>query len=107
MVKAGVKKEGGFQINRIAACVFGVYLIHDNSDAVRDLLWHRIFRVAQWYDKPLPLLILLCVLSVFAVFAVCAGIDYLRIRFLEPGALALTGKAEELIRHKSDRSAEQ
>lgn len=107
VVKAGVKKERGLQINRIAACVFGVYLIHDNSDAVRDLLWHRIFRVAQWYDKPLPLLILLCVLSVFAVFAVCAGIDYLRIRFLEPGALALTDKAEALIRRRTDRSAEQ
>ena len=37
-------------INTVATATFGVYLIHD-SDIIRHLLWHEIFKNAQYQNS--------------------------------------------------------
>lgn len=66
-------------IDKVAACMFGVYLIHDNP-AVRDILWLRIFRHAEYFAS--DYLIANIVVSVGLVFCVSTLIEYLRIQFL-------------------------
>lgn len=77
-------------INTLAACMFGVYLIHD-APFVRPLLWQRLLRAdsALYLNVLFPLLALLCVA---AIVAVCALIDRLRARFVEPPMLAAANR---------------
>jgi len=68
-------------INTIAASTFGVLLIHANSNAMRQWLWKDTLNNVGAYNKIwMPLH---AIGSVLVIFAVCAGIDYLRIRFIE------------------------
>lgn len=69
-------------INEIAATTFGVLLIHANSDAMRRWLWQDVLDVVGAYGS--PRFVLHAFLSVLVVFLVCALVDMLRIRFLEP-----------------------
>lgn len=60
-------------INEIAACVLGVYILHDN-DLIRPLLWKRISPNLRYVKNPfihMPV-------KVFCVFAVCVAIEMLR-----------------------------
>lgn len=68
-------------INAVASSVFGVLLIHANSDAMRKWLWEKTLRCTDFYDS--PYLILHAVLSVLGIYLICTVIDQLRIRFLE------------------------
>jgi surface polysaccharide O-acyltransferase-like enzyme len=63
------------QINTIAGCTFGVYLIHENP-VVRTLLWKKLLYVAPYIDS--LTLIPRILLNVVIVFCVCILIEFLR-----------------------------
>ena len=68
-------------INTIASSVFGVLLIHANSDAMRHWLWQDFLHCPSLYESRwLPLH---AALSILGVFAVCVVIDQIRIRLIE------------------------
>lgn len=66
-------------INRVAACTFGVYLIHDNP-AMRNILWINIFKHAEQLES--NDLIFRIIISVLIVFTVSTIVEYLRILIL-------------------------
>lgn len=68
-------------INTIGASIFGVSLIHANSDTMRRWLWRDLFDNVGHYNNKLFWLspIIICII----IFIVCIIIDYLRIRFIE------------------------
>lgn len=76
-------------INGIAACTFGVYLIHDN-DYMRPFLWHYVLKNSEYQSSPYMIVHML--ISVIAVFVICTIIEFIRkqtieklwIRFGEP-----------------------
>lgn len=73
-------------INKLGACAFGIYLIHDNP-AVREILWIWLLKHKDHYASPiLPVRILL---SVIVVYVVCAMAEYLRIRYVEKPLLRM------------------
>lgn len=69
-------------INRFAECTFGVYLIHDSLIG-RNYIWYSLLKVdtVQYNSALYPLWF---VLSVLGIFIVCALIDMLRIKWVEP-----------------------
>lgn len=68
-------------VNALASTCFGVLLIHANSDTMRQWLWRDVCNNTGVFSKPwMPLHAIGCVLIIFLV---CAGIDYLRILFVE------------------------
>ena len=62
-------------INRIAACTFGVYLIHDN-DYVRPFLWHYLLKNSEYQSSPYMIVHML--ISVISVFVICTIIEFIR-----------------------------
>ena len=67
-------------INEIASTIFGVYLIHSNSN-MKHWLWNEFLNVdAQFYSQ---YYVLFSVLSVITIFIGCTLIDLIRIRFIE------------------------
>lgn len=68
-------------INMVAASTFGIFLIHSNSYAMRDLLWNDLFSNEIIYAS--PLFWLFAFLKVTVVFVVASAIDILRQRLLE------------------------
>lgn len=68
-------------INAIAATTFGVFLIHDNCQAMRQWLWHD---VVDLYGQSLSLPYYFYVpMAVILIFITCSTIDCLRINTLE------------------------
>jgi len=68
-------------INTISATTFGVFLIHANSDAMREWLWNHIINCAGHYgDTYMPLYVVGCI---FAIFASCSLIDLFWIKCIE------------------------
>ena len=64
-------------INLIAQSVFGVLLIHANSDFLRDWLWRQLLAVQDmFYSKNACIYALVCVMGIFMI---CSFIDRLRI----------------------------
>lgn len=85
-------------INKVSATVFGVLLIHANSDAMREWLWGYVVDVQALYlTSPLPLLIVESVFTALVVFAACSAIDMLRIRFVEKPVFAKVSANKERI----------
>ena len=70
-------------INTTASAVFGVLLIHANSDTMRTWLWSDLLHNKAMYARPWGIAIAHAVLSVAVVFIVCVGIDLIRQRFPE------------------------
>ncbi len=68
-------------INSIAATIFGVLLIHANSDAMRQWLWKDTLNNVGMYSS--PWLVIHAFGSVIGIFIICSLIDMLRIRFVE------------------------
>ena len=69
------------QINIVAQSVFGVLLIHANSDAMRIWLWQHILSVQKHFNG-----VYACayaIVCVICIFVVCITIDYLRIHTIE------------------------
>lgn len=62
-------------INGVAACTFGVYLIHDNN-FVRPFLWGDVLRNAAYSDS--GLLIIHMIVSAVGVYLVCTAIEFVR-----------------------------
>ncbi len=69
-------------INTTAAATFGVLLIHANSDAMRQWLWHDTLQNAKVYY--MDYFAMHAVLAVIGVFVICVLIDICRIKFIEP-----------------------
>ena len=63
-------------INWIAASVFGVFLFHASSDAMRRFLWQDVAHCQEWFNT--PLLPLHAVLTIIGVFMVGLIIDKIR-----------------------------
>ena len=80
-------------VNAVSATVFGVLMIHANSDAMRAWLWGDLVDVPGLYEAlPAPLLALASCGAVLAVFAVCSAMDALRIRLVERPLFAWVGE---------------
>ena len=70
-------------INLIASGTFGVLLIHDNSTAMRQWLWHTLVDVKQIYALDGLASLYLIVLVILAIFFACVAIDILRKNTIE------------------------
>lgn len=82
-------------VNKLSACTFGIYLIHDNF-AVRHIIWMRIFRLAEQFDS--AFLALYIIATALAVFFGCALIEYLRIRILGKPTEMLAASIEKNVK---------
>lgn len=78
-------------INAIAACTFGVLLIHGNSDIMRHWLWKHICNVSGAYHSQYFILHALTVPVL--VFTACAAFEYIRIHTAETPLIELCLKA--------------
>lgn len=70
-------------VNVISTTVFGVLLIHDNSNFMRYWLWKSVVGGTSLFDLPVYKLILFSISTVCVVFFVCSIIDLLRQRVVE------------------------
>lgn len=68
-------------INTVASCMFGVLLIHANSDTMRQWLWRDMLDNVGWFATDYAVVHALA--SVAGIFVVCIVIDFLRQRFVE------------------------
>ena len=68
-------------INIIGASIFGVLLIHANSDTMRHWLWSSFLKNTEWFST--NNIYIHAIVSVISIFIVCAIIDQLRIRYIE------------------------
>ncbi|WP_446425022.1 hypothetical protein, partial [Mailhella sp.] len=67
-------------INRIAACMLGVYLIHDNN-FVRPWLWKKVCHVADHFIR--SEFIYWGLMTIVLVLCVCTIIEFLRMYFMD------------------------
>lgn len=74
-------------INTVASAVFGVLLIHANSDAMRTWLWRDTLHNAEMYGQ--RGFVLHAILSVIGVYIICTALDLIRIRLIERPVFAL------------------
>lgn len=68
-------------INKVASCMFGVLLIHANSDTMRQWLWRDTFNNVGWFANDYA--VLHALISVTVIFIICIGLDFFRQRFVE------------------------
>lgn len=68
-------------INKIAATVFGVFLIHTSGDAMRHFLWNDLLKTPEFYHA--DSLYLHAFISALGVFSICSVIDMGRIMWIE------------------------
>ena len=68
-------------INLLAQSVFGVLLIHANSNAMRQWLWIDTLQNTQIFDS--PWLVFHALGSVIGIYLICTAIDQARIHLLE------------------------
>lgn len=76
-----MKIEYSKWINTIASSMFGVLLIHANSDTMRHWLWRETLQNANHYGD--NHYILYALISVVTVFIICIIIDQIRIHTIE------------------------
>lgn len=70
-------------INTLGATTFGVLLIHDNSDVMRNWLWSDILWNVGWFANSTIIVIAHNIISVMLVYTICTAIDWLRIMLFE------------------------
>lgn len=75
-----------FVINELAACSFGVFLLHTANSTLRTWLWGDLLHVKDLFDS--EFLIVHALMSICLVYAVGSIIDTLRRKFLEPKAIS-------------------
>lgn len=80
-------------INTIAQSVFGVLLIHANSDNMRQFLWNDFLKNTLFYNSPLFILMIHAGVAIFGIFCVGTLIDQLRIHFIEKPFLRLIDRS--------------
>lgn len=69
-------------INTVSACMFGVLLIHANSNTMREWLWKDMLDNVYYYST--QYFALHAFLSVLGVFIICTIIEFVRIKTIEP-----------------------
>lgn len=89
-------------INTLAASAFGVLMIHGNSALMHQWLWKDTLQNTAVYES--PYLVLHAVLSVLGIYLICAGIDMLRIRWIESPFFAWYAKKEDKLRETFGRA---
>jgi surface polysaccharide O-acyltransferase-like enzyme len=77
-------------INTLAACTFGVYLLHD-SLVGGTLFWKIIFNVAerQYFSRFYPVL---AIGTIAIIYVICSLIDFIRLKVFETRALKIANK---------------
>lgn len=80
-------------INAVSSTIFGVLLIHTNSNAMRQFLWKDVLNISGMYND--SLLIVHAIISVIAIFVISSMIEYLRIKYLEKPFLSWLDKKEK------------
>lgn len=70
-------------INIIGGTTFGIFLIHDNSVAMRQWLWQSVINSNSQLQLPLSQYILFSIASVLVVFMVCSAVERLRQLLIE------------------------
>lgn len=71
-------------INMVGGVTFGVFLIHTNSDAMRQWLWKETVDCVGHFTSSLLWTLGYAIISVLLIFIVCAGIDWFRGKYIEP-----------------------
>ncbi len=85
-------------INVIASSTFGVFLIHANSNTMRQWLWEDVLNNVGMYNS--PYLYEHAIVSVLVIFAICVIIDQMRIHFVEKPFFVLWDKYFPRINYK-------
>ena len=75
-----LKIENNKLINTLAGTTFGIYLIHENQ-LLNKVIWHKLFKFDLFLDS--KFLFAYMIFAIVTVFLVCAGIDWLRQRYVE------------------------
>ena len=70
-------------INKMAESVFGVLLIHANSDAMRKFLWVDLLHNKDVFSLQFYDVVIHSVICTISIFIVCVIIDQIRIKFTE------------------------
>lgn len=70
-------------VNRISACMFGIYLIHDNA-CVRPYLWGDLLHVERLWQLPAGQFVLAAVIIIGGIFIACLLIEFLRSLVMAP-----------------------
>ena len=81
-------------VNIIASATFGVYIIHDSA-IIRPLLWHELFKNAQYQDS--VFLIPYSIIVVAIVYVACTLIDILRQYTVEKPFMIIVNRYSEKI----------
>ena len=79
--------------------MFGVLMIHANSDAMRQWLWQDLLKCPSFYES--RLLPIHAALSILGVFAVCVIIDQIRKRIIEQPAEQIYQRLTALVKKRS------
>ena len=88
-------------VNAVASTALAVYLIHENK-ALREWMWSDVVRVqACVFEAWMPLHAIFWAL---VIFAVCAAVDLLRQRFIDPLWLRLIDRLPP-VRRELERAA--
>lgn len=95
LVFKNMKPVSSKLVNRCAASMFGVYLIHDNP-GIRQIVWGTLFRNSAFAES--DLLFLYAILSILVVFLASLAIDQLRIATLEKPVSRLIDRMLEKMR---------
>ncbi len=88
MFANNIKIKNSKFINRTAACMFGVLLIHANSDVMRRYIWKDLCDNVGMFTE--PLFYAHAILVPVAIMTVCVIIDYTRIHTIETPAIKWT-----------------
>ena len=84
-------------VNAVGAATFGVLLIHANSETMRQWLWRETVDCVGHFGNSVLWTLGYAIVSVLIIFTICAGIDWIRGRFIEP---KLTSRINGLILKK-------
>lgn len=89
-------------LNTVAACTFGIYLIHDNR-FFRTFMWQEIFNADEYIKS--PAVVLYIFLSTVIIFAVCCVIELLRKNIIEKPTMKLYDTIENKVKTKFNKKA--
>ncbi len=81
-------------INAVAKTAFGVFLIHDNSLAMRQFLWMDLLQVTKWYNASVGAALLALLGTAVGIFVVCSLLDMVRIWLLEKPVFSYISRQE-------------
>lgn len=79
-------------INTIGATTFGVFLIHANSDAMRQWLWRDTVDCVGHFGDSVLWTLGYAFISIILIFIVCSGIDWFRGKAIEPYLINLANR---------------